>query len=594
MKINPKSQKGAITLIVLVTMLFLIAFLMSMYIRISNKAQTSAETTEEIAKKYNNIGEANDIYNSYFANSDVIPIYTVEQLKKIGSGEKIEVNGKIYTFTTNGYYTLMNDLDLGGYYDETVGTWVGTQWEPLPLSDSNGTQYKFTGTLDGLGHEIKGLYIEDTDSSTGSYKGLFSTTNVNTVIKNLGIVDSYVKGYNFVGSIAGKNDGTIEKCYSKCTTIATWKNVGGIIGSNSSNATIDKCYSQGEVKLLTGATTYGNIGGIAGTNEGIILNSYNYSTITNESSYSTGGIAGNNSAKGTINYCYNIGKIIGFKNDLGGIVGFNSGLVENSYNSANITNNISYCAGISGSSTGTIQDCYNTGDIESSQYTAGICGRNSGTIILCNNSGKITGNNITSGGIVASNTGTIEKSYNEGYVLGKNACVGGITGASSGIVKECFNKGIVYSRVYRIGGIVGENRSSVINCYNMGNIEGGGTDLGGIVGYNIYETGTPNVSNCYSKGTITGGKTKVGALIGSNGSTSTVLKCYALTDTHTSLIGTDSSTTTDVIFKLETEMKAIDGSFISLLNQGLDSSVWVEDLDSEFNEGYPILTWQSE
>ena len=50
MKINPKSQKGAITLIVLVTMLFLIAFLMSMYIRISNKAQTSAETTEEIAK----------------------------------------------------------------------------------------------------------------------------------------------------------------------------------------------------------------------------------------------------------------------------------------------------------------------------------------------------------------------------------------------------------------------------------------------------------------------------------------------------------------------------------------------------------------
>ena len=39
MKINPKSQKGAITLVVLVAMLFLTAFLMSMYIRIANKAR---------------------------------------------------------------------------------------------------------------------------------------------------------------------------------------------------------------------------------------------------------------------------------------------------------------------------------------------------------------------------------------------------------------------------------------------------------------------------------------------------------------------------------------------------------------------------
>lgn len=231
MKINPKSQKGAITLIVLVTMLFLIAFLMSMYIRISNKAQTSAETTEEIAKKYNNIGEANDIYNSYFANSDVIPIYTVEQLKKIGSGEKIDINGKIYTFTTNGYYTLMDDLDLGGYYDETAGTWAGTQWEPLPLSDSNGTQYRFTGTLDGLGHEIKGLYINDEELNNQGLFGILTGT-----VKNLSIEKSYIKAKSYVGAIAGKNEGTIKNCY----------NTGSIIGETNITGGYFKSITTGE------------------------------------------------------------------------------------------------------------------------------------------------------------------------------------------------------------------------------------------------------------------------------------------------------------------------------------------------------------
>ncbi len=57
MKVKLKSQKGAITLIVLVAMLFLTMFLMSMYIILANEAQTSAETTKKIAEKYNNISD---------------------------------------------------------------------------------------------------------------------------------------------------------------------------------------------------------------------------------------------------------------------------------------------------------------------------------------------------------------------------------------------------------------------------------------------------------------------------------------------------------------------------------------------------------
>lgn len=218
MKINPKSQKGAITLIVLVTMLFLTAFLMSMYIGIANKAGTSAETTKQIAEKYNNLEEANAIYDSYFANSDVIPIYTREHLEKIGSGEQIGINGKIYTFSKNGYYTLQNDLDLGGYYDETTKTWTASteeEWLPLPLTDSTGNQYKFTGTLDGLGNTITGMYI---NKPTVTNLGLFGT--LDGTVKNLRIVNGYINGQSNIGGIAGKNNGTIKNCYDTAIILA--------------------------------------------------------------------------------------------------------------------------------------------------------------------------------------------------------------------------------------------------------------------------------------------------------------------------------------------------------------------------------------
>ena len=204
MKENLKSERGAITLIVLVTMIFLLTFLIVTYIKIANKAQTSAEITKQIAERYNNIGDAEDIYSTYSADDDLIPIYTVDQLKKIGSGKQVSINGKTYTFASDGIYILQNDLNLGGKYDEATKTWTGTEWEPLPLTDENGKTYEFTGILDGLGHKITGLYINKENSTN---QGLFGT--LNGTAKNIKVSDSYIKAKEYAGSIAGKNNGTI-------------------------------------------------------------------------------------------------------------------------------------------------------------------------------------------------------------------------------------------------------------------------------------------------------------------------------------------------------------------------------------------------
>lgn len=238
MKINLKSQKGAITLVVLVAMLLLTAILMSTYIRIANKAQISAETTKQITEVYNNVGDAEDIYNNYFANTDIIPIYTVEQLKKIGSGDQITIDGKIYIFSADAYYTIQKDLDLGGYYDEATSAWAGTEWIPLPDT--------FTGTLDGLGHTISGLYINNDE---GVNQGLFGI--LEGTVKNLNILGSYINANENVGAIAGTNNGTIEKCNNKATVIGT-NYVGGIAGNLTDN--IVNCTNTGTIVGTTNVT----------------------------------------------------------------------------------------------------------------------------------------------------------------------------------------------------------------------------------------------------------------------------------------------------------------------------------------------------
>ena len=276
MKENLKSERGAITLIVLVTMIFLLTFLIVTYIKIANKAQTSAEITKQIAERYNNIGDAEDIYSTYSADDELIPIYTVDQLKKIGSGKQVSINGKTYTFASDGIYILQNDLNLGGKYDEATKTWTGTEWEPLPLTDENGKTYEFTGILDGLGHKITGLYINKENSTN---QGLFGT--LDGTAKNIKVSDSYIKAKEYAGSIAGKNNGTIQNCYNDGQVIGT-NNIGGIAGKLE--GTIQKCYNSGTIIGDTNVTG----GHFESITTGEILNIWNSETISENAKFVSG------------------------------------------------------------------------------------------------------------------------------------------------------------------------------------------------------------------------------------------------------------------------------------------------------------------
>ena len=113
--------------------------------------------------------------------------------------------------------------------------------------------------------------------------------------------------------------------------------------------------------------------------------------------------------------------------DVGGIVGYNSGIIRNCYNAGMVNslhNNVNYLGGICGvNEGGTIIGCYNTGKVSNAVWgtrAGGICGRSNGKILNCYNTGSVTGGYMV-GGICGCNdssttSGRIENCYNIGTI----------------------------------------------------------------------------------------------------------------------------------------------------------------------------------
>lgn len=224
-------------------------------------------------------------------------------------------------------------------------------WRPMGMADEKGEftgHYK--GIFDGNGHSISGVYVnrdeaaDDVDTRFKSSIGLFGYHD--GVTRNLGILDSYMRGKGCIGGICGYNDGgTIQNCYSAATVCGD-SYIGGICGRSRSNSIIENCYNAG---YIYGATR--SIGGICGDNYSTIESCYNIGII--EGNFMVGGIVGVSSGSGNtiwIKDCYNRGNVIGDTIDIGGIGGYiGSSLVENCYSQATVSGNTNV-GGICGNS----------------------------------------------------------------------------------------------------------------------------------------------------------------------------------------------------------------------------------------------------
>ncbi len=244
-------------------------------------------------------------------------------------------------------FILLNDIDLTYDTQNPGGLFYngGEGWEPISSSSSTG----FGGRLNGNGFKITGVFI-DRGPINQDYVGFFGNIKGGE-ISNLTLEDFSVMGNNYVGGLAGTSSGAINDCaiinssidgsvsgglvgdlneggILRCRVIDVDIDVsgsfthGGIAGRSQSGA-IQNSYA---IIIVGGSST---LGGIVGHNTGIVENCYALGTVDGDSN--AGGLVGNNSVSGIIRYSYSTAAVSATLSSVGGVVGANTGTVQNSY-----------------------------------------------------------------------------------------------------------------------------------------------------------------------------------------------------------------------------------------------------------------------
>lgn len=253
------------------------------------------------------------------------------------------VNGTLSDGTeqdNDAWAKLMDDIELGCN--------EANQWTPIGTEKS-----RYTGTFDGNGHTISGIYINASENYQGLFGCIGDINNSGTgTVKNLGIEDSWISGGDNVGGIAGHSYGSITGCYNK-GEVRGGDNVGGIVGY--SYLGIKDCYNKGSI---SGGS---NVGGVAGYSGGSVTGCHNDGTVIG-SGNRIGGIMGEGgSLSSAISKCYNTGSVSGEKGTVGGISG---GIVlgtSNCYNAGTISGKEAY--GITAGNLSGVVNSYNIGKV---------------------------------------------------------------------------------------------------------------------------------------------------------------------------------------------------------------------------------------
>lgn len=224
---------------------------------------------------------------------------------RIGTAEELKwfaglVNGTLTDDTQQNSAAcavLTADIDLNGSAEN--------KFTPIGISG-----HYYTGTFDGMGYEIKGLYIDSNKNET-KYVGLFGYIGVGGILRNIRVVDGSVSYSGYLSTMDYNNY------------------VGGICGY-SDYCEISECFNGGEVSGVD------NTGGICGYNfHGKIVNCHNKGNVSSDYTHGyVGGICGYNFGSGRISCCYSTGEITGSRDaaGVGGVCGrTDSGDIENCY-----------------------------------------------------------------------------------------------------------------------------------------------------------------------------------------------------------------------------------------------------------------------
>ena len=315
-------------------------------------------------------------------------------------------------------YELLADLDFdtngNGEADAGDAYWNdGKGWTPIGESER-----QFNATFDGGGYTISNLHI---NGSGNRGVGLFGSAGSSADIRRVRVVSADVYGVSCclgIGGLVGINYGTITSSYI----------AGNVWGG--------------------GPTTSGvSIGGLVGTNSGAVITSYATGSVSGNRQ--VGGLVGRNTSLGTITASFSTGDVSGTRDEIGGLVGRNSGgTVTASYAVGNVFSDGGKIGGLIGESgnSGTITANYATGNVSGAgDDIGGLVGRlGSGSITNSYALGAVSGSDTTDyiGGLVGYSEGTTFTSYWNTQTTGQLYSAGGVGKTTDELQFPTANAGI--------------------------------------------------------------------------------------------------------------------------------------------------------
>lgn len=175
---------------------------------------------------------------------------------------------------------LTADIDLGGICGKTLGK----SWTPIESMSMTA----YSGTFDGQGHKISGLYIyglsNDLNGLFGDVSGKICNLSVEgniTANDYCGLIAAkitvagariekckaygQINGGSYIGGIVGGGTGHIINCENLAHVIG-YEKVGGIVGGFVSNTSgeIQRCVNKGHIEGTRGGGYSAYVGGVAG------------------------------------------------------------------------------------------------------------------------------------------------------------------------------------------------------------------------------------------------------------------------------------------------------------------------------------------
>jgi len=301
----------------------------------------------------------------------------------------------------------------------------------------------FSGTLEGLGHDISNLSINA--SQNARKKGRARVTllamfgSSTGTLRDIGLLNTSISGGDYhTAALVGENDGTIISARTSGTVTGTYY-AGGLTSLN--RGTVAWSHSDSAV-----SAEYA--GGAVGYNIGTISESYATGPITTHSNYTS---------------------------KLGGLVGIND------------------------KPTGVVSQSYATSTVSNGSEMGGLIGENNGVVTLSHSEGQVsTFSNQEAGGLIGANTGTVSQSFATGA-----SSMAGLVGGNAGTITQCYATGAVTGYGY-VGGLVGTTpyNGIITQSYSTGSVQDN-SNTGGSIGYDggskissvYWDTDTSGITN---------------------------------------------------------------------------------------------------